>query len=220
MVNPVRITVALSLGFVALVVGLFFYSMTREEVLSEDALRDLGVLILPTPRELPQFSLVTAGGEPFTVADLEGKWTFAFFGFTNCPDVCPTTMSVLAQAEQKLLKEVPEAAESFQGVLISVDPERDTPDKLGAYVHAFSPDFVGVTGDVQQIARLAAGVNVAFAKVPLIDANGSVDASGYTMDHTANIVIINPRGHYHGFIKYPQQADTIVEAYRSLAANF
>jgi protein SCO1/2 len=219
-VTPVRITVALCLGFIALVVGLFFYSMTREEVLSEDALRDLGVLILPTPRELPEFSLVTADGKPFTAHDLEGKWTFAFFGFTNCPDVCPTTMAVLAQAQQRLLEADPEAAESFQGVLVTVDPERDTPEKLGAYVHAFSPRFIGVTGDVQQIAGLAAGVNVAFAKVPLIGPNGSVDASSYTMDHTANIVIINPRGHYHGFIKYPQQADTIVEAYRSLAANF
>jgi len=219
-VKSVRITVGLCLGFVALVVGLFFYSMTREEVLSEDALRDLGVLILPTPRELPPFSLVTSDGRPFTVQDLEGKWTFAFFGFTNCPDVCPTTMAVLAQAQQRLLDEHPEAAGKFQGVLVSVDPERDTPEKLGAYVHAFSPRFVGVTGDVQQIAGLAAGVNVAFAKVPLVDPSGSVDASGYTMDHTANIVIINPRGHYHGFIKYPQQADTIVEAYRSLAANF
>jgi len=218
--TPVRLTVALSLGFVAIVLGLFFYSMTRHQVQSEEALRGQGVLILPTPRELPDFALVTADGQPFTEADLAGKWTFAFFGFTNCPDVCPTTMAVLSQAERKLREQDPKAAASFQGVLVTVDPERDTAEKLAQYVGAFSPRFLGVRGDVGQIAELAAGVNVAFAKVPVVNAAGSVDPDSYQMDHTANIVIFNPRGHYHGFIKYPQQADTIVAAFESLSASF
>jgi len=218
--KPLHITIALCLGFIAIVVGLFVYSVTRTPVLSEEALREQGVLLLPKPRELSAFSLSTSDGEPFDQSTLEGHWSFLFFGFTNCPDVCPTSMSILSQAYRKLREEAPELAELFQGVLVTVDPQRDTADKLSAYVEAFSPDFVGVRGTVGDIASLATDVNVAFAKVPVRNGEGIADPDSYTMDHTANIVIINPRGHYHGFIKYPQQADTIVAALQSLAANF
>jgi protein SCO1/2 len=207
-------TVALCLGFIAIVVGLFVYSVVRTPVLSEDALREQGVFILPRPREITPFTLETHNGEPFTLADLEGKWTFAFFGFTNCPDICPTTMAVMGQARRAL------GDDAFQGLLVSVDPERDTAEVLGDYATAFAPDFIGVRGDHDEVAAFAEQVNVAFAKVPLLRDDGSPDPDSYLVDHSANIVIINPRGHYHGFIKYPQQADTITAAYQSLAANF
>jgi protein SCO1/2 len=129
-------------------------------------------------------------------------------------------MSVLGQAYRQLVEANPEAAAKFQGVLVSVDPERDSAAKLGEYVRAFSPAFIGVRGDVREIAELATQVNVAFAKVPARNAEGELDPDSYTMDHTANVVIINPKGHYHGFIKYPQQPDTIVSAFQALDANF
>ncbi len=207
-------TVGLCLGFIAIVVGLFVYSVVRTPVLSEEALREQGVFILPRPRELSPFTLQTHTGESFTVADLEGRWTFAFFGFTHCPDICPTTMAVMGQARRSL------GGDAFQGLLISVDPERDTAELLGDYVTAFAPDFIGVRGDIPAVAGLAEQVNVAFGKVPLVGDDGSVDPDSYLVDHSANIVIFNPRGHYHGFIKYPQQADTITAAFQSLAANF
>ncbi|MGE0625075.1 MAG: SCO family protein [Pseudomonadales bacterium] len=208
-------TVALCLGFVAVVVGLFVYSVTRTPVLSAEQLREQGVFILPRPREITAFELATHTGEPFTLEDLTGHWTFAFFGFTNCPDVCPTTMAVMGQARRTL-----QGDDTFQGVLVSVDPERDDAATLGAYTTAFSPDFIGVRGSREAVAGFSEQVNVAFAKVPMLDQNGEPDPDAYQVDHTGNIVIINPRGHYHGFIKYPQQADTIVAAFRSLAADF
>jgi protein SCO1/2 len=213
--SPLQRTVGLCLGFVAIVVGLFFYSVTRTPVLSEEALREQGVFVLPRPREIAAFELESHTGEVFSLEDLAGRWTFAFFGFTNCPDVCPTTMAVLGQARRRLPDD-----SAFQGVLVSVDPERDDTQTLENYATAFADDFVGVRGTREDLARFAEQVNVAFAKVPAIGDDGQPLTDTYGVDHTANVVIINPRGHYHGFIKYPQQADTIVAAFESLAANF
>jgi protein SCO1/2 len=125
-------------------------------------------------------------------------------------------MAVMGQARRALAED----GAAFQGVLVSVDPERDDAETLGAYATAFSPDFIGVRGSREALVEFTEQVNVAFAKVPMLDDAGNPSPDGYQVDHTANIVIINPRGHYHGFIKYPQQADTIRAAFESLAANF
>lgn len=218
--TPVRITVAMCVAFIAVVVGLFVHSVTRTPTLSEEELRSLGTFILPRPREIVPFELQTGTGTSFTLANLEGRWTFAFFGFTQCPDICPTSMSVMGQAYRQLVAEDPEAAAAFQGVLVSVDPERDDAQTLASYVSAFSEDFIGVRGELEALTEFTDQVNVAFAKMPQRDESGAVRTDTYQVDHSANIVIINPRGHYHGFIKYPQQADTIAATYRSLAANF
>lgn len=211
--TPVRVTVALCLAFVAVVLGMFVYSVLRTPVLSDEELREQGVFILPRPREIADVRLTTHRGDPFTVDELQGRWSFIFFGFTNCPDICPTSMSVMAQAERRLMDEDSAAAADFQGVLVTVDPDRDDLETLARYVEAFSPRFIGVGGERDDIAAFATQVNVAFARMP-----GGADS--YQVDHTANIVIVNPRGHYHGFAKMPHQADTIVAAYRSLAARF
>jgi protein SCO1/2 len=208
-VTPIAKTVALALAFVAIVLGMLIYSVTREPTLSVEQLRDQGVFVLPNPREIAPFELTTHTGEPFTLEDLKGKWSFVFFGFANCPDICPTAMSVLGQAQREIEEQYPELADEFQGVLVTVDPERDDRETLARYVQAFSADFIGVRGDRAATAQLATQLNVAFAKVP-------GDEGGYLVDHTANIVIINPYGHYHGFVKMPHRADTIASAFRSL----
>ena len=204
--SSVRTTVVMCLAFVALILGLFYHSVTREPVLSVEELSELGVFVLPRPRALAEFELETHDGQAFTEASLQGQWNLLFFGFTNCPDICPTSMAVMGQAARTL----EQAGEgTFRGILVSVDPERDLPEKLAAYATAFHPDFIGVRGDIPELAEFGRQLNVAFAKVP----DG---AGGYTMDHTGNIVVINPRGHYHGFIKMPHKADVLVQTYRSL----
>ena len=210
--NQLRLTVMLSLGFVAVVLGMFYYSVTRTTTLTDDQLRNLGVFVLPTPREIAPFELTTHTGQPFTVADLQGQWSFIFFGFTNCPDICPTSLAVMAQAERQLQEAGVPGAEQFQGILVTVDPDRDDQETLTAYVQAFSKDFLGVRGDKVATAEFATQLNAAFTMVP-------GEPGGYQMDHTANIVIINPRGHYHGFARMPHQADTIAAAYKSFAAR-
>ncbi len=215
--------------FITLVVGLFVYRTVQPPQLSEEQMREKGVFMLPVPRDISPFELSDHYGTPFDNSRLLGKWTFMYFGFTNCPDICPTSMSVLGQVDQQLRTAGDQYADQFQGVLVTVDPERDTVDRLGPYATAFSPHFFGVLGDIASTFVLAQQLNVAFAKVPLSGDEDNADsgaqdpageAAGYTMDHTGNIVIINPKGHYHGFIKLPHEAETIRLTFQSLAARF
>ncbi len=122
-------------------------------------------------------------------------------------------MSVLGQAVRGIHQANPEVAPQFQGVLVSVDPERDTPELVEQYAQAFYPEFVGAAGSRESVAEFARQLNATFAKVP--DTDG-----GYEIDHTGNIVVINPKGHYHGFIKQPHKAATVESAFFSYALNF
>ena len=209
--NGVRTTVALCLLFIALVVGAFVFSVTRDRVLSFEQLQQIGSVMLPRPRALAGIDLRTTDDQVFNEASLEGAWTFAYFGFTNCPDVCPTTMSVMGQAYNALSEEERAA---YRGVLVSVDPERDDAATLEKYATAFSPSFQGVRGSIEQTAAFATQVNVAFQKLP-----GQGDEP-YQVDHSGNLVIINPKGHYHGFIKLPHTRDKLVNTFRTLQASF
>ena len=147
---------------------------------------DLGLAagtVISPPRPLPEFALIDHTGAPFDVKRFEGRWTLVFFGFTHCPDVCPTTLAMLAQVE-KMVATAP-AAVSPQVVLVSVDPERDTPEALAKYVQFFSPTFTGVTGSVTAIDAFtrALGIPVARTSLP----NGD-----YTVDHSAAILLFDP----------------------------
>jgi protein SCO1 len=208
--TPVGRTVALTLAFVAVVLGMLFYTKMRPQILTDEQLRGVGVYVLPSPRAINPVDLETHTGAPFTVEDLQGHWSFIFFGFTNCPDICPASLSVMAQAERRLREESPQLADRFQGVLVTVDPDRDDRETLATYVGAFSQDFVGVRGDRVATAEFATQLNATFAMVP-------GEPGGYQVDHTANIVIVNPRGHYHGFARTPHSVDNIVQAFLSLS---
>jgi protein SCO1 len=208
--TPIGRTVALTLAFVAVVLGMLFYSKMRPQVLTDDQLRGMGVYVLPTPRAIDPGDLETHTGARFTVEDLQGRWSFIFFGFTNCPDICPASLSVIAQAERQVQEAYPQLADRFQGLLVTVDPDRDDRETLATYVGAFSPNFLGVRGDRVALAEFATQLNATFAMVP-------GDSGGYQVDHTANIVIVNPRGHYHGFARTPHAADNIVQAFRALS---
>lgn len=209
--KPIATTVVACLALVAVVLGVFVYSVTRTHTLSAGELRELGVFILPEPREIQAFSLVTAQGEAFQPSDLLGRWAFVFFGFTHCPDICPTTLAVMAEAERQLGPQSGANA-GYHGVMVSVDPQRDQGAVLADYVGAFSPSFTGLTGSLQDIGEFARQVNVAFVKVPAAD-------GGYSVDHSGQIVIINPQGQYHGFIKMPHAAETIVQTFQALNAG-
>jgi protein SCO1/2 len=151
------------------------------------------------PRPLPAFELVDHRGEPFTRADLEGHWSVLFFGLTHCHDVCPLTLAVLANA----LEHAPGEAPIADVVLVSVDPERDTPERLARYVAGFDQDFTGVTGTPEAIGDLAVEVGVAYGRSP-------VDAAGnYTVDHTAALFVVNPDGELTAVFTPPLDAAAI-----------
>jgi len=224
--STIKSTVLLCFVFISIVLVMFVISVTRVPQLSVEEMRSKGVFILPRPRDIAEFELRDHTGAAFDRTNFEGRWSFVFFGFVSCPDVCPTSMAVLGAVDRQLQSGDSELAEQFQGILVSVDPDRDTLETLGAYVTAFSPRFLGVTGSREELVELTTQVNVAFAKVPLTETlaqgmqNPEALANAYTVDHTGNIVIINPRGHYHGFIKLPHDPETIRLTFQTLAAQF
>jgi protein SCO1 len=136
---------------------------------------------LPRPKLIESFELIDAKGRPYTNADLTSAPTLVYFGFTRCPDVCPTTLVKLAQA----LKQA--ALGPLRVVFVSVDPERDTPAVVGLYAHAFDPSFQGVTGKPGEILKVAKNFAVAVNRVDL-------PGGDYTMDHSAVIFLVDARG--------------------------
>lgn len=192
----IRNTLILLCGIIALMLGLFVSTVLSPKVLSENELKVLGYFGFADARDIDDFQLLNHQGESVSVAQLKGQWSLVFFGFSYCPDICPTTMAVLNRAVEKMTIKP-------QVIMVSVDPERDTPAVLEKYVPVFNPDFVGYTGEFEQIVALATRLNVAFGKVP------GKEPGTYTVDHSASIVVINPNGQYQGFIKSPHQANNI-----------
>ncbi len=203
----IRRTVIGMLVLVGFVVASFVYKIEQPRVLRASELKLNGAYVFDEPRVLKPFNLADHHGQPFTVESFQGAWSLVFFGFTHCPDVCPTTMSLL----NELYLQLPEETRSdTRVVLVTVDPVRDTPEVLTEYVPYFNTDFIGVTGDYLDIHRLATGLNTPFRKV-LID-----DGDNYTMDHGASIALINPNGHYQGFFKAPHDLGKLKLTYRSI----
>ena len=165
---------------------------------SEEELQSFGFSAFPQPRAVPQFALQDAGGGVFDAERLRGRWSLLFFGYANCPDICPVTMSELGNAAGRM-----EAAgeDAFQGILVSVDPERDTDEALAAYVAAFRDDFVGVTGDMADIRAFAGSLHAGFAKAAAADS-----ALGYLVDHSSQLAVIQPDGRHAGFVRGPFDA--------------
>ncbi|MGY4532198.1 protein SCO1/2 [Pseudomonas sp. TE3786] len=189
-----QITVAILVAIVALVFGL-----TVNRVLSGKghgdpaAMIDAGIILLPQSRTLPDLTLTNQAGEPVVVNQLKGKWSLLFFGYTFCPDICPTTLAQLRELKTKLPKE---AVDNLQVVLVSVDPNRDTPEQLKKYLGYFDPQFQGLTGELANIQKLANAVSIPF--IP-----GDTSKENYTVDHSGNLVVIGPDGTQRGFIRAP-----------------
>lgn len=165
--------------------------------------------LLKTPRVIEAFKLTAGNGAIFSNARLAGHWTVIFPGFTFCPDVCPTTLATLKAVNAKLGA----AAVKVRFVFLSVDPARDTPEKLRNYVMFFSPAFIGVTGDQATLERLGANIGFVYAKVP------GATPDSYTMDHSTALILINPQGQVAGYLTPPFKPDAMAEDLRKLVAQ-
>ena len=137
----VGLTVAAILLGIAVIVSGFVHRIQQPRIMTVSEMRANGLFLFDTPRDPGEFALTNHFGEPFTATSLEGDWTLLFFGFTYCPDVCPTTMSFLAEVKDNL---VGTEAASTRVVMVSVDPARDSVDQLAQYVPYFHPEFLGV----------------------------------------------------------------------------
>jgi protein SCO1 len=152
------------------------------------------------------FALTDHNGKPRTLADFKGKVVVVFFGYTQCPDVCPTTLAEMATA----MKELGPQADQVQVLFITIDPERDTQQLLAQYVPAFDKRFLGLRGDAAQTAAVAKEFKVYYAKVP------GKDAGSYAMDHTAASYVFDRNGKVRLYVRYGQGAAPLVHDLKQL----
>lgn len=196
-----------------LLVGLVFGVVIGRQVLQSGAqepvpapeLTQLNTYVYDEPRPLADFKLQAATGEARTAEDFKGRWTVAFLGYTHCPDVCPATMAMLKRTDQLLEPELPQP----EFLLISTDPERDTPERLQSYLTFFGDDFRGLTGDIEVLRGLAKSLNGVFV-------HREPEPGMILVDHSAHLALINPDGQLAAVIQPPHSPEQIAEAYERI----
>ena len=166
-------------------------------------------LLYPAPRAVEPFSLERSDGSRFTQADLAGRWTLVFFGFTRCPDVCPTTLALWPQVEKTLAARRADAPVRL--LFVSVDPEHDTAAKAGEYAAYFSPRIVAATADTATLDAFTRDLGIVYMKSP--------DGDGYTIDHTAHLVLLGPDGTMRGIVRPPLDPNRIAADLAQLAGG-
>lgn len=202
-----RLTIRLViLAIVAFVVGLVVARTVFAPRELPAPVLENGTIYAP-PRALPPLDLVGQDGQPLGPDFFAGRWTFVFFGFTHCPDVCPTTLTVLKHVH-KLLATLP-TAQQPRVLLVSVDHERDTPARLREYVEFFDPTFLGASGTAEGVKQAAAAFAVPYAKVPL-------PGGGYTMDHGAGVFTVAPSGQIVAYASPPLSAEVLARDFRTI----
>jgi protein SCO1/2 len=175
--------------------GIFYkFFLTTEQIL-------VTTLVYPKAKLLPNFDLIDHNAKSFTQQQLKGQWSVVFFGFTYCPDVCPTTLAALSQIANKLS---PETMSQLQFVLVSVDPERDTPERLAQYIPFYHPDFIALTGGEKQLQQFSLSLGAVYIKVPTEES--------YTMSHSSTIFIIDPKGQRYGIFSKSNSGAIDVES--------
>ena len=203
------IVIGIALAIVAAIAGMLLSRALMERVVSADTIALTSGTLLEPARPLPTFSLIDQRGEPFGNEALRGGWTLMFFGFTHCPDVCPTTLRLLAQVQQSLVDLKGDLRPDV--TLISVDPKRDTPEQLAKYVSFFGADFRGVTGSDEDIDNFTRQIGVPVAITPVGDT--------YTVDHSGAIFLINPAGEIRALFSPPHTAATLADDYRRIVKH-
>jgi protein SCO1/2 len=188
----------------------FVGSIWRTVTASPDLKAELerrDTLYFEEAREVPVVDLVSHHGDAFSTADLDGQWHVLNFGYTYCPDICPTNMVDMAQAYKTLSEQG--FADQVQMWMVTVDPARDDPETLADYVPFFHPEFIGLTGDIADLQKLAQQLNTLFYP----EGEGEV----YTVAHSDNIAIINPQGEYRALLRPPHSPAQIAEVMAILA---
>lgn len=193
--RPANLIIALLLG-IAVAAGIWV-AVSVNQTAREPA----RATVLPTTMELPSISLVDHSGRSVDQSVFEGQWDVVFFGFATCPDVCPITLQALSDAQRQLLQRgngiVPRI------VLVSVDPERDTPEVLAEYIQSFGDDSLALTGELEEIRVLTSALGIFFDK-------RYVDEEFYTVDHSSVVLLINPEGRVTALFSGPHRAENFV----------
>ncbi len=171
----------------------------------QEAVPEVPGLLWPDPKALKPFTAVDHDSKPFTLADLHGKWSFLFFGFTHCPDICPVTLAAMDKVHEQLAQ-----AQHVQTVFISVDPERDTPARLDKYVTSFNPEFIGLGGSVEQIASLTGQIGLPYFP------DKTDRQENYLVDHGSSLFLIDPRGRLVAIFSTPHDNRSITDRFNRI----
>ena len=191
-----------AVALAAILAGVWLAVIYRENDARVMLLPDRVMTLFPDPKPLTAFALTDHQDRIFDLASLKGKWSFLFFGFTHCPDICPTTLAILARARDDIAKSAA-GAEDIQIVFISVDPNRDTASKLKQYVTHFHATFLGVTGDDAQIGNLAGQLGAAY------EVSITPGMENYPVNHAAAVFLVDPQARYHAVFTPPLDAEVI-----------
>lgn len=168
-----------------------------------------GTYMLADAEVLADFELFKHDDTPFSNQSFKDRWSFLIFGYTFCPDFCPTTLAVFNQVHRELTQP-PGGGRDIQFVMVSVDPERDTARQLKAYVPHFNPEFIGVTGDSAVINRLTDSLGVVHEK------HAGSTADTYLIDHSTAVYLINPKGRLQGIFAPPHDAVDLVKGFQKI----
>lgn len=202
-------TLVVLIACVAVVLGLTFFKVLNQPAPDRKAEQlDAGLVLLQTPRVLPPVTLIDTNEQAVALNSFKDAWTLVFFGYTFCPDICPTTLAELRQIKQQL---PPEVAQHINIVMITVDPARDTPQQLKEYLSFFDPTLKGLTGEAAAIEKAANAMGVPYIPAP---ANAG---ENYLVDHGANLALIGPDGSQHGFIRAPLKREKLIQELSLLA---
>jgi len=186
--------------------------------------------LLPKPKALDsKLAFTDHNNQPFSSEKLQGKWSILFFGYTSCPDVCPMQMGLLKQFVSSA-----EITEKPQAILVSIDPKRDTPERLKAYVQGFNPEFIGISAKKLELERFARELGVYYEYAQTAKGVGqdhsqhehhdhdhkqheASENKSYELNHTASFILINPKGEYAGLFTAPYDIKKMVNAYNKVA---
>lgn len=191
---------AIATGVLWIVSGI----MPQQELMAGE----LDDILLDKPVELPDFTLIDHHKIAFTQESLKGKWTFVFFGYTHCPDVCPVTLAEMDKLIE-LLPPRPPMIDVLQFVFVSVDPDRDTPDHLADYVRYFNSALVGVTGEKSELRKLTKKLKIKFSLETGTDKE-------YSVNHSSALLLLDPQARYHARFPAPHYVDKIYSQFKQI----
>lgn len=205
-INKLHISLIVLLSIFSGLAGVWLYQIQKPNKLAIP--EGLESTVLDKAFPITEFNLIDHNNNEFSQKNLKNKWTFIFFGFTNCPDVCPTTLLTMQQVWKKLASVQQNTSQQKQLLLVSVDPKRDTVDKLKPYIEYYNPEFIGITGSLLEITKLTKRLGVLYE----YDNHGKSDGS-YTVDHSTQIYLIDPTANLRAIFSAPHNAKSISENY-------
>ena len=200
-------TLTIIIALIAFGAGIGIFSARQQQPALAPQIQGM---LWPNPKILQDFSTTDQNEQEFKLSDLRGKWSFLFFGYTNCPDICPITLAVFKDVYQKLQEQ--KRSDDVQMIFVSVDPDRDSSQQLKDYVAYFNNDFIGLGGSLEQISTLTKQMGIAYF-------HEEASAEGdYLVGHSASVFLVDPEGRVITIMSAPHTAEEIIEQFSEIRA--